>query len=126
MCEDKSKSVEMEYVKLWMQQSTLFWGRLQTAALIQTGMLAAWYQLSSQDKFRDLQFGILVVGGVLSVVLQIILVRDAQFMKRMASLAGSAFPAVKSCPGLGQACGFGLIWALIVTDVMLFIWTWRH
>jgi len=38
-----SNSEKLEYVKLWMQQSQLFWSRLQTATALHTGILVGWY-----------------------------------------------------------------------------------
>jgi len=122
----------MEYVKVWMQQSALFWSRLQWVALLQTGVFTAWFnlrQLQGEPDVIYLVVGILGIGGLLSLLLHRIMVRDAAYMEAMRQRAGlKVFPEPdpeESVPN-GQKCAHSIVWALIAADVALIFWTFHQ
>jgi small-conductance mechanosensitive channel len=74
-----SEHKELEYVKLWMEQSKLFWSRLQIAITIHSGGLVGWYYLHEKNIWMGSMWLLIVV--TLSYCLREIMHRDAAIKK---------------------------------------------
>jgi len=113
-----SAAVKIEYVKIWMQQSQLFWSRLQTISALQTGILVGWYKLANDPCLR---IGILLMGIILSALILFIMRRDTKYMKKMEELAKNEFPTANDCKDAptGRQCGYAIVAVLILADLIL-------
>ena len=114
-----SQAGQIEYARLWMQQSQLFWSRLQTAALLHSGVLVGWYKL--RDAEPILNRGLLALGIFLSVFVVAIMVRDSQYMDKMKKLAGNTFPKTGKGAHYGRVCGFIIVLTFPVLELLLLV-----
>ena len=113
---------ELEYVKLWMEQSKLFWSRFQTIAVIQTGVYVAWWNvLEVKDKYRGLCFFICVLGILLTVFALFIMKRDAAYMDSLAERAETRFPKTEKYKGVGRTCAGSIGWILVASNIIMYI-----
>jgi hypothetical protein len=125
--DELTKKDRLEYVKLWMQQSQLFWSRLQTVAALHTGVLLGWYKSRSEVL---LKMGILTVGMILSVLVFIVMLRDGFYMDRFAKLANASGEDL--CPKIGgrwigRVCGLLFVGILMFAELGLLIHAkWPH
>jgi hypothetical protein len=110
---------KIEYVKLWMQQSQLFWSRLQTAALLHSGVLVGWHSLPSTECV--MKRGMLFLGIFLSVFLIAIMVRDGQYMEKLKALAGTDFPETGKAAPKGRMCGYIIVTTFPVIELFLLL-----
>ena len=118
-----SEQKEIEYVKLWMEQSKLYWSRFQTIAAIQTGIYLSWWTVfsSSQINNRGFCFPISILGILLTAFVIAIMDRDAAYMDTMKDRAGDRFPETLKEAGTGRFCAKFLAWILIASNVILYI-----
>jgi len=106
---------KIEYVKLWMEQSRLYWSRLQTATALHTGVLVGWYYLQRDKDSPALALFLLCAGILLSILILVIMWRDTRYMDAMRKKAGEdVFPYPKCRLPIGGCCG-----ALIIIFIML-------
>ncbi|MDO8609357.1 MAG: hypothetical protein Q7R95_02325 [bacterium] len=114
--------LKIEYVNLWMQQSQLFWSRLQTATALHTGILVVWFYLSKDEDWSWLSPFLLGLGIVLSSLILIIMWRDGKYMDAMKDKAGKeVFPHPKcKCP-IGRFCAAIMLVILMVVEVCLLV-----
>jgi len=82
---------EEDAVAFWQFQSKLMWSRIQTATVIEAGVLGGWYQLWRANYSR-LAVAILVLGAVLLLVVSLLMHRDSQYMKTCETRAGERIP----------------------------------
>lgn len=108
---------ELEYVKLWMQQSQLFWSRLQSAALLHTGILAGWYTI--KNNHPRLGIGLLALGFAISFFLLFIMRRDGQYMDSIRNRAPNAFPWTGADAPNGRLCGMIIVGLLMLCELTL-------
>lgn len=128
---------KIEYVKLWMQQSQLFWSRLQTTSVLHSGVLIGWYKLETDDK-SDLKSMILLLGIWLSIFLIAIMYRDSQYMEAMKAkakgfsmtnpneLKEDAFPHLNKNSLSGRACGYFIVATFPVVEIFLLGYKYGH
>lgn len=81
-----SEQKEIEYLKLWMEQSKLFWSRLQIAITIHSGGLVGWYYLYGKNVLLGSIWLLIVV--TLSFCLRQIMCRDSELKKCFALKTG--------------------------------------
>ena len=113
-----STPLEIEYLKLWMEQSKLFWSRLQSAAVLHTAVLAGWYTLGPTHP--RLRCALLFLGLILSVFLLAIMVRDARYLDSLRGKVGALhFPYTGSDNPKGRDCGYIIVGILMVAEVAL-------
>lgn len=110
------KDDKIEYEKLWMEQSKLFWSRLQTAALIQTAVFAAWYQLED----NILRNGVLILGGILLILVALIMWRDGSVSNIYKERIG-----IKNHFPWGRLFGFMMIISLIFSNLVLLLFPFQ-
>jgi hypothetical protein len=109
---------EIEYARMWMQQSQLFWSRLQTAAILHSGVLAAWYKLPEDSVLKT---GVLCLGIFLSVFIIAIMVRDSQYMKEMRRRAGKSFPDTGKDAPHGRTCGYIIVSVFPIIELLILL-----
>jgi len=113
-----SPLVQMEYVKLWKDHSGMFWSRLQTAALIHSGVLVAWYT-SGRDGHTHLPYYILVLGILLGCCLLAAMIRDAQYMDVLRQRSGHTFPSTHKKRPAGRWSGYLIVVLPLLAEVLL-------
>ncbi len=104
-----------------MEQSKLFWSRLQTIAAIQTGVLVGWYKLPTDEQI--LKKGILILGLILSLLIAFIMRRDRKYMEKMHERAKPEFPEPDDCPDApkGRDCAYAMLVVMMIADLILLI-----
>ena len=107
---------KIEYAKLWMTQSQLFWSRLQTAALLHSAVLAGWYGAKDHPRMR---MALLGLGIILSCLLMMLMGRDAHYMEEMRKRADETFPDPEKHHIPGRKCGFAIVIILTLAEVVL-------
>lgn len=111
----------MEYLNLWMQQSQLFWSRLQTATALHTAVLTGWYFIKPEEKI--LKISLLGIGIVISGLILRIMIRDSQYMEAMKEKSKDDLHwPPQSCFG-GRRCGYLLVIVFIIIEFTLIIKT---
>lgn len=110
-------TTQIEYLKLWNEQSKLFWSRLQTATVLHSGVLAGWYKLRQDNS--SLQFFLLLIGSIVTMAILIIMYRDDQYMDKLRDLAGEYFPKVDSTK-LGRRCGYFIVGSIAFVELVIF------
>lgn len=78
-------------VTLWQFQSKLMWSRIQTATVIEAGVLGGWYQLWESGR-SALTVAILLLGAALLLVVSLLMRRDSQYMTACETRAGDRIP----------------------------------
>lgn len=111
---------ELEYVKLWMEQSKLFWSRLQSLAAIQTGSYVAWWTVLDSEKNQGISFFIPILGVSLTGLIMAIMDRDAAYMETLKNDARESFPHTRRESGTGRLCGKFIGWTLLSSNLILF------
>jgi uncharacterized membrane protein len=115
------ESLKIEYVKLWMEQSRLFWSRLQSVTALHTGVLAGWYIIKKDNnEWLWLAPFLLALGILLSAFILVIMCRDGQYMNAMRDKAGvDIFPHPNCrCP-VGRVCGITMVLLLMAVEAVL-------
>lgn len=84
--EDKIKA---EYSKVWVEQSKLLWGRLQTAYFLHVGVFGGWFGLHANGYKPFIQVVTLSLGPILSIFICLIIWRDGAFMDKIKACAGN-------------------------------------
>ena len=110
---------QIEYLKLWMEQSKLYWSRLQTSAAIETGILLAWWQIKDAKEHAWLNIPLLILGSVLHCCILAILERDGAYVDVLREYSNRAFPVTKRAEGCGRTCAQMMIWILIIGNIYL-------
>ena len=106
---------DKDYVEHWMRQSELFWSRLQSATVLHSGVLIAWYQIHPSDKL--LRLGVLLVGIIISLFLIGIMRRDAVYLDKIKDICGFCFPDCGK--GLARLYAYLIVWTLIAVEIIL-------
>ena len=94
--------------------------RLQTAALLQSGVFTAWYALKPKADLIPVKNGLLLTGFLVSVFIISIMVRDGQYMEVLKSRAGVIFPYTGKDAPKGRGCGLFIVVILAAADIALF------
>ncbi len=81
-----------EYLKLWSEQSKLFWSRLQTLTAFNVAVFAGWW---SAKEIKNIAIGILVMGLIFNLSILVTILRDADYMEKLKKCSWSVFP---DCP----------------------------
>lgn len=110
----------IEYVKLWQVHSNLLWSRLQTVALLHTGVLVGWYNLQKESRWTLANL-VLVFGLIVSVFVIAIMVRDSQYLDVLRRLSGDAFPTTNKSAPSGRGCGYLIVITLMVGELLLLL-----
>lgn len=120
------RKIELEYVKLWMEQSKLFWSRLQTAAAIQTGTFVGFYKISTSDKvgIHFLNYPLLTLAIGLLVLIIRIMMKDAEYSDALARSSGFSFPAPENRNRAGKYSGYCIMFCCILSNLFLFLYLW--
>lgn len=114
------KEIEFEYLKLWQTHSRMLWSRLQTAALLHSGILVSWYTLHKDGRIR-LAAGVLVFGVILSSFILAIMVRDTHYVDVLKNRAGAAFPTTNKSLS-GRLCAYLIVGTLMMAEIILFFY----
>ena len=107
----------IEYLRAWSAHCQLFWSRLQTAAILHSGVLVGWYNLKNEHLL--FKRGILFLGVFLSVFIISVMVRDAQYLKTLEKKCGETFPYTGHDFPKGRLCGFIIVITFPVIELLL-------
>ncbi len=107
----------IEYLRAWSAHCQLFWSRLQTAAILHSGVLVGWYKLPENQPI--LKICILSLGVLLSIFVTAIMVRDAQYLTTLQKKCGDAFPLTGHDHPKGRMCGFILVSIFPIIELIL-------
>lgn len=108
-----------EYANLWMAQSNLFWGRLQTATAIHTAVLGVWYFLNKEEENIFLAKSVLFIGFFLSLALLFIMRRDVQYMRQFKNDSNGAIWCSDTFLN-GPRCAIFMMCLLMGVELFLF------
>lgn len=95
-----------------MDQSKLFWSRLQTLSVLNGAIFAGWW---TTKEYEIISVGIIFLGFALNLSLGMIMKRDATYMEKLKSCAGDMFPECPpKCYERARGWAFFTIFAIVL------------